>query len=119
MAYRDSIQMPMLESIEKDRAWLAQENFHLANSNIVDYFEFRDGHKHPTLRRLDQLALWKQRNIKKLKIHRTTTGQGKDRVRHYTVEFELYDRAAHIHKMAWLSGSTGIPVLLTVKWLTG
>lgn len=107
MKFRDSIQMPMLESVEADRAWLAQHIFHLANSNMMDYWEYEDGSDLPTLRRLDRLALWKQQNIKKLKTTTRITGKKKNRVISTTVELELYDRAAHVHKVALALGVYG------------
>jgi len=107
MAYRDSIQMPMLVSIDADKAFLTQQFYNIAKANVMHYFEYvddKDGGDQLKLKRLDRLAEWKQQNIKKVKIKNRFIGHGEDREMVQEIELELYDRAAHIHKLALALG---------------
>jgi hypothetical protein len=88
--YRESTLVPMLESLEADRAYVGRQTYLLTKANVVDYFEPEEvqvpaldkkgqattvTEKRMRLKDLTKIPEWQQRNIKELKVEDTQHGQ--------------------------------------------
>lgn len=112
--------VPLLMDESFDRRWVAQQLYHLAEANIFDYIRvertkevqpspeglmtlddtgepvYKETARVMLLEDFDTLPVWKQRNLKKLKIRRGKDGD--------VIELEIFDRHKAINDIARYAG---------------